>query len=281
MSGYSTRQVAEWLDLSPARVRRLVRSGLVHPERGPGNAYRFSFQDLILLRSARELRQAGVSPGRVRKALVDLRETLPEGRPLSAVRVGAAGGRVVVRDGDAVWSPESGQLQFDFAVAEPAGRDTRDDPATGTALRSGPERDEEDSAERWFVLGCELESSDPAEARAAYRRALELDPAHADARVNVGNLLLEDGQAEAAAEHYRLALRSDPENALANFNLGVALEEMERFAEAAEAYRTALEVDPELADAHYNLAGVLERRGDRGGALRHLRAYRELRRAGG
>ncbi len=280
MSGYSTRQVAEWLDLSPARVRRLVRSGLVHPERGPGNAYRFSFQDLILLRTAKELRQAGVSPRRVRNALFDLREALPEGRPLSAVRIGAAGGRVVVREGDAVWSPESGQLQFDFAVAELVGPGTRDDPETGTC-RFGPDRDEEDSAERWFELGCELEGSEPAEARAAYRRALELDPGHADARVNVGNLLLEDGQAGAAAEHYRLALRDDPQNALANFNLGVALEEMERFGEAAEAYRTALEIDPELADAHYNLAGVLERRGDRGGALRHLRAYRELGRTGG
>lgn len=273
MRGYSTREVSDLLDLSPARVRRFARSGLIEPERGPGNAYRFSFQDLVLLRTAKELRDAGVPPRRVRAALGELRRALPRGRPLSGVRIVAEGGRVVVRDGETVWSPESGQVQLDFAVAELADRVA---PRARRAAEAAREAEGATDAERWYELGCELELSDPAEARDAYRRALERDPRHADARVNLGFLLQEEGRSEAAAEHYRLALSSDPGHETAAFNLGVALEEMGRPREAARAYRRALEIDAAFADAHYNLAGVLERLGDRSGALRHLRSYREL-----
>lgn len=285
--GYSTREVAELLDLAPREVRRLARSGLVRPERGPGNAYRFSFRDLVLLRTAAELHRAGVPSRRVRRALHDLQEELPEDRPLSALRIAAEGGRVVVRDGETVWSPGSGQVQLDFdapdrEVGSEAGAASVPEVARGPEVARDPGAlaGEGPSAERWFERGSELEASDRAAARDAYRRALELDPAHADARVNLGNLLLEDGRAEAAVREYRQALEADPGHALAAFDLGVALEELERAAEAAEAYRKALELDPGLADAHFNLAGVLERTGDRGGALRHLRAYRELRPAG-
>lgn len=278
MTGYSTADVAELLDLSPAEVRRFVRSGLLDPARGPSNAYRFSFQDLVLLRAAKELREAGVPARRVRDALRDLRRTLPSGRPLTAVRIAAEGGRVLVREGDTVWNPESGQVQFELPAAELAER-------PGARARRPAERTrsaaDETDAERWFELGCELEPSDPAEAREAYGRALELDPGHADAHLNLGFLLQEDGRPEAAAEHYRLALRAEPDHALAAFDLGVALEELGRPREAADAYRRALEMEPALADAHYNLAGVLEALGDRSGALRHLRAYREWTREGG
>ena len=278
--GYSTADVAELLDLSPAQVRRFARSGLLDPERGPANAYRFSFQDLVLLRAAKELREAGVPARRVREALRDLRRALPSGRPLTAVRIAAEGGRVVVREEGTVWSPESGQVQLDLSAggspdAPGAGtRRSRGSAAPGTALPAAGEPD----AERWFELGCELEAGDRAAAREAYGRALELDPSHADAHLNLGFLLQEEGRLEAAAQHYRLALEAEPDHALAAFDLGVALEELGRSREAADAYRRALEIEPALADAHYNLAGVLERLGDRSGALRHLRAYRELAR---
>lgn len=283
VAGYSTREVAELLDLAPRQVRRLARSGLVRPERGPGNAYRFSFRDLVLLRTAAELRRAGVPSRRVRRALNDLKEELPEDRPLSALRIGAEGGRVVVRDGDTVWSPGSGQVQLDFEApdSEPAsapagsGSEVGSDPEAVVPAPGSPAA-EAPSAAVWFERGCDLEASDRVAARDAYERALGLDPIHADARVNLGNLLLEDGRLEAAVREYRRALDADPGHALAAFDLGVALEELERPTEAAEAYRRALELDPGLADAHFNLAGVLERAGDRGGALRHLREYREL-----
>jgi tetratricopeptide (TPR) repeat protein len=60
-------------------------------------------------------------------------------------------------------------------------------------------------AEDWYDLACELETKSPAEARKAYARALDLDPAHAGARVNLGRLIHEAGHPLAAASHYQQA----------------------------------------------------------------------------
>jgi hypothetical protein len=49
------RDVERVLQLSPAVTRSLIRAGFVNPERGPRREFRFSFQDLIVLRTARAL----------------------------------------------------------------------------------------------------------------------------------------------------------------------------------------------------------------------------------
>ena len=122
MTGYTTRHVAEILGLPEERVRAFAREGLLEPQRGRGNAYRFSFQDIVLLRAARDLIDRDVPPRRVHSALRRLRAQLPVGRPLSAVRVSAAGERVIVRDESAAWDPETGQVSLDFSVGELAAR---------------------------------------------------------------------------------------------------------------------------------------------------------------
>src|SRR5262249_61683870 len=108
------------LDLSPAQVRSYVRSGFLAPARGSRGEMRFSFQDLVLLRTAKGLLAAHVPTRRVRRALIRLREQLPEGRPLSGVHITAEQGRAVVRDGAAAWQAAPGQELFDFDVADPA-----------------------------------------------------------------------------------------------------------------------------------------------------------------
>ena len=68
MKSYTTRDVARLLGLSEAQVRSHARVGYLAPDRGPRNAYRFSFQDLVLLRAAQALRDARVSTRRIRRA---------------------------------------------------------------------------------------------------------------------------------------------------------------------------------------------------------------------
>ncbi|HET9947569.1 MAG TPA: helix-turn-helix domain-containing protein, partial [Longimicrobiales bacterium] len=116
--GYTTREVAEVLGLSASTILSWARSGLLTPERSARGAYVFSFQDLVLLRSARELLEAEMSARRVRRALAALREQLPAGRPLSAVRISALGDRILVRDGERVWEPDSCQLRLDLGAPE-------------------------------------------------------------------------------------------------------------------------------------------------------------------
>jgi tetratricopeptide (TPR) repeat protein len=270
MWGYRARDVSRMLDLPVAEVRRLAHDGFVAPRRGARNELRFSFQDLVLLRAAASLLHARIPHARVRRALRSLRAQLPEGRPLAAVRVCAEGDRVVVQDGGARWHPETGQVLLDLDVGDLARRVA---PVVRAAVRrwTAPL-----DVEAWYRWGCDLDDAAPPEAEAAYRRALDIDPHHAGAHLNLGRLLHERGDVRAAELHYRLAAQSPDHRALAAFNLGVALEDQELADEALLAYARAIEADGALADAHHNAARLLERLGRREDALRHLNAYRRL-----
>ncbi len=275
MKGYSTSEVAGLLGLSQSQIRSYVRAGFLSPARGPGGRLVFAFSDLVFLRTARGLMSARVAPRRIRKALRRLREQLPDGRPLTGVRIAIEGTRIVVADGARRWQPESGQILLDFGVAELARKAA---PIVRRAFREAQEEGAGLSADEWFEWGCELEPASPGEAIAAYRRALALDPSHADAHVNLGRLLHEAGDAAAAEPHYAAALAARPEDATAAYNLGVALQDMGRLPEALLAYQGAVRIDPESADAHFNAAALAERLGRPAEALRHLRTYRKLTR---
>jgi tetratricopeptide (TPR) repeat protein len=270
--GYATKDVAALIGLSAEQVRSYVRAGFLAPQQGPRGEYSFSFQDLVLLRTAKGLLAARVPRRRVRLALQNLREQLPQDRALTGVRISAQGHHVVVRDGGDVWNPESGQAFFDFELAELARE------AATLPLRRPPEEeaDQPPGAADWYERGEELEEDAPEEAMAAYQRALEIQPRLADAHLNLGRLLHERGEAAAAEEHYRQALTARPDDATAVFNLGVALQDLGRLPEAADAYEAALALDRALADAHFNLAGIYEGLGQREAAFRHLRTYRTL-----
>jgi tetratricopeptide (TPR) repeat protein len=273
MKSYSTRDVARLLGLSEPQVRSQARAGFLTPERGPRNGYRFSFQDLVLLRTARELAQARVPPRRIRRTLRGLARQLPSGHSLSELRIIADGHRIVVRDEEAAWNPESGQLQIDFAVREHGQRAI---PGPGELIRSPQGSAEELSASDWFDLGVDLETGEPEKARDAYLRALALDPDFDEAHVNLGRLLQLAGQIRQAAEHYGHLLEGGKSDPTAAFNLGTALEELGEWSEAVAAYRRALRGDNKFADAHFNLARLYEQLGRRSAAIRHWRAYQLL-----
>ncbi len=280
-SGYSTAEVGRMLGLSPGRVRGFVRGGLLAPRRNPRGDFRFSFQDLVILRAAQGLLAAGLPAQRVRDALARLRGQLPRGRSLAAVRISAEGGQVVARHGAAVWEPRSGQQQIPFAevagfegfaVADLAARAA----PLGRRALAAAERRGDLGAEEWYELGYELEATAPAEAEAAYRRALEADPGHAEAQLNLGRLLHSAGDAAAAERCYRRACALRPGEPVAEYNLGVALQDLGRAEEAIAAYRRAIAADPACADAYFNLAGLYDRLGDGPRAFQSLKAYRDL-----
>jgi tetratricopeptide (TPR) repeat protein len=273
MTGYTTEEVARLLGLSSAQIRSYTRAGFLSPARDPRGGMRFSFQDLVLLRAAKGLMAARIPSAKIRGALRRLKQQLPRGRALSELRITAEGHRVVARDGAVAWHPDSGQLVLDFDVATLAER------AAPLARRqaAAARRVEGDyDAGSWFELGLELEVSAPDEARDAYRRALELDPHHADAHVNLGRLLLETARASEAETHFRAVLADQPEYATAWYNLGIALEDERRPGDAIKAYERAIAADRRLADAYFNLARLYERAGKRAAAFRYLSKYRLL-----
>ena len=261
------------LDLSVARVRSLVRAGFLDPRRGRRGEYRFSFQDLVLLRTAKGLQAANVPPRRLRAALRRLRDQLPRGQPLSGVHIEAHGDRIVVRRGGQVWNPESGQAEFDFDVSELVERAA---PHARRALDEARSVRSDLNAEEWFELGFDLEAASPEHAREAYFEALERRPSLVDARINLGRLLQLAGEVNLAEAHFRIALSYQPTNATAQFNLGVALEDQGRLGEARRAYAAAISAESTFADAHFNLARLLEQLGEGAAALRHLKIYSKL-----
>ena len=275
MKGYTTRDVASLLGLTEGQIRSYARAGFFTPARGPQNEYRFDFQDLVLLRTAAGLVKARVPSAKIARALARLRDELPRGRSLTELRITAAGDDIVVSDGGAPWEPESGQFHIDFDVGEFAA--SVEPLARGVAARASEEAVGERTADEWYSLAIELEAVSVLEAARAYVQAISVDPAHSDARVNLGRLFHEDGRLIDAEEQYRAAL-DNGENAIAAYNLGLILEERREIVDAIRAYERALAADPDLPDAHYNLARLYETSGDARSAIQHFSAYRTLTR---
>jgi len=271
MQSYSVQDVERVLRLSRSTIKGLIDGGFVKPERGPRRQYRFSFQDLIVLRTARALTQAKVPARRVRRALEDLRNHLPETIPLSGLSICAVGERVVVRDGSARWQVDDGQyvLALDVNVDHGELRMVeRKEPLMAPAQTP--------DVEDWFEHGLELEASDPRAAQSAYERAVRDDPTDAGAWINLGRLLHEQGRLEEAESVYRRGLDACGPDGVIYFNLGVVLEDLRRTQAALEAYKSAIGEDPSLADGHYNLARLYEAFGKPQHAIRHLGQYRRL-----
>ena len=272
-TGYSAREVAKLLGLSVSRVHAYVRSGFLKPARGPKRELAFSFQDVVVLRTASELVRSRIAPSRVKRILRKLASDLPEGRSLAGMTIVAEGDRVVVRSGGERWNPENGQRLFDFDVAELA---QSAKPIVRRAALAARSAEDELDADDWYEMGVHLEIAAPDDARDAYRRALELAPSHAEAHINLGRLLHEHGELAAAEEQYRAALAVRPESVPAAFNLGVVLEDRGRSDEAVGVYERLLKRDRGYADAHFNLARLYERSGRKIASLRHLKEYKRL-----
>jgi len=271
MPTFSVRDVERVLRLPPSTIRGLVKAGFVTPARGTRREYRFSFQDLIVLRAARALIDARVSRRRINRALKDLREHLPDTVPLSGLSISAVGDRVVVRDGKAHWQVDDGQylLGLDVSVQDGVLRVIEREEKSTAAASESPIED-------WFEKALELESTNPQAAIDAYERAVSADNTDVSAWINWGRLLHERGQTVDAERVYRRALGASEPDALLHFNYGVLLEDLERIPEALEAYQHAIEIDPALADGHFNLARLYEALGKEQHAIRHLGQYRRL-----
>lgn len=269
MTHFTTHEVAKALGVPDSKIRSCARAALLAPGRGRGGRLQWSFQDLVLLRTANALLDARVPSRRIRRMIASLRRQLPADQALSSVSIYADGCRAVAWDGAARWQPDSGQFLFNFDAQAVA--------AVAAPLRApAPAAPVTRSAVDWFNLGCELDVSSPAEARHAYEQALALDAGLADAHVNLGRLLHQRGDVARAEGHYRAAIGLAPADAVAHFNLAGLLEEIGRAPDAVAAYQRALAADPDFADAHYNLGLLLDALGRRGPAMTHLRAARRL-----
>ncbi len=209
---FTLRGIQDMLGLSRRAILAFVAAGFVTPTRGPRNTYRFSFQDVVLLRTAQSLRAADIPTRRVLRSLKRLRDQLPASLPLTGLRIAAIGDDVVLREGGQSIAVESGQLLFDFSVARIG--DVLTFP--GPAALASPELTADDALE----LGATLhEAGAFDDALAAYEHGLAHRPDHADLLYNRAIVLEDLDRIDEALAAYAACLRVAPDFADAHWNL--------------------------------------------------------------
>jgi len=174
------------------------------------------------------------------------------------------------------------------------------------ALESGGD----DALLRYNMGIAESAAGRMAEAEAAFRTAIRMDPTMSGAFVNLGIVLHQQNRVDEAVGAYERAIALDAGSALAHHDLAVALDELGRDEEAetharravaidstfaaahkrlarlergrrdlsraAASYRRALASDPDDVEAHMELGSVLAQTGDGAAALASYRAANAL-----
>jgi tetratricopeptide (TPR) repeat protein len=275
MHAYNTKDLERLFGLPASAVRSLTRAGHISPIKRGGRLH-YSFQDLLMLRTASALRSAKISANRINRTLQTLRATLPVGAAMNKRTLTALGNQIAIREGKMLWESDSGQYVLALDIGEANGGLhvlPRPGASPASNASSSDTADTADTADEHYTRAFALEDTDPGGASAAYQACLEADPMHVEARINLGRLLHIGGRLDEAERIYRSANQAEP---LLVFNLAVLLEDLEREHDAILAYREALALDPHLADAHFNLARLYERARDPKASLRHLLAYRRM-----
>jgi tetratricopeptide (TPR) repeat protein len=271
MHAYDTKDLKRLFGLPAAAVRSLERAGHLTPVKRAGRLH-YSFQDLIVLRTASALRAASIPAQRINRTLRRLRAELPAGETLNKLSLTALGNRIAIREGKMLWESDTGQYVLALDIdEEQGGLHVISRPASAASAADATEA--ANAADEFYAKAYALEETDPAAAQVAYEACLAVNPKHLEARINLGRLLHLAGRFKEAEQVYRASDRPEP---LLTFNLGVLLEDLDREPEAILAYREALALDPQLADAHFNLARLYERARDPKASLRHLLAYRRM-----
>ena len=270
---YSAAELCRILRIDDKELRSCLRAALL-PASTRTRPRVYSFQNLVALRTAKGLREAGISTNRIRKVLESLKRQLGEGRAISSIKVYASGQRVVVWDGALRWQPDSGQFLLDFDATEilPTKR-----LASRSRSRSQSRPAGQEQADAWFARAVELQHDSREEAERAYLQAIRLRPSFFEAHINLGLLYHQRGDLDRAEACYRRALEYRPDLALAHFNLGVILEDQHDDTGAVTAYKEAVAQDPRFKEAHCHLAELYEKLGKQRDALRHYAAAKRLK----
>jgi tetratricopeptide (TPR) repeat protein len=236
---YSQRDVERLLGLPRSTIRALIRSGFVSPAHGARNALSYSFQDLIVLRTAQSLAAAGVPRHRISRAMKELRRRAESGQIPLPFRAESALG-VIARP---KVPPPSAAEWFARATAL-EGKD-----AEG-AIRAYERAIAQDPAllDARINLGLLLHQAGRlAKAERAYREALEACGEDPLLCYNLGVLLEDMGRRREALDAYRSALRCDPRFADCHYNLALLCRALGRPKEAIRhmaAYRRLARPQP-------------------------------------
>jgi tetratricopeptide (TPR) repeat protein len=278
---YSIKEVAQIFGIEPSRLRYWAQTGFVNPsERRRGRVF-YTFQDLVAVRTAKDLLDAGLSLHKVRKNLEALRSLLPDvAHPTSKMRICSDGETVVAVDRGVAFEPATGQVVMSFTVdglsskvaeilALPSGKPLPEPAmAEGTSAPAADEAPGEAAGEA-PAAAPDAVIDDASEFEDELAQAREAPSAY---QCFVRGCEAEDrGDLARAEKLYRQAIVAQPSLAAACTNLGNLLYRRGALAEARAAYEHALEHEPGQAEARYNLGNLLEDIGETEQSIAELR----------
>lgn len=300
---YSVKDAAAIFGLSESRLRYWAQTGLLSPSIRAGGRRYYTFRDLVQIRAAKDLLDAGTSVYKVRKNLDALRAVLPQADyPASTMRIVSDGETVVARDPDDVlFEPLTGQLVMDFSL-DALGDQIADILALPTSLRSaeiatlapesspseldGPEPPPMPPIADLLVLEPIVELYPGVGQTTEYRpvgdRAISAYPLTAPVANDQVPVFpvsaAEPDEAVSTIDELAISVaeelsQAEPEpdcgardSAYETFMRGCDADDQGDLATAEVCYRQALELQPTLSSAHTNLGILRYRQGDLAGA---------------
>lgn len=280
---YTVAEVARLFELPESRVRYWSQTDFISPSVRRGARRFYTFQDLISIKVAKELLDAGLPLQRVRRSLDALRCHLPRvDAPLARLRIRSESDKILVEDGDGTFEATTGQLLLDFDVEKL--RDRVAEVLTLPWVDGGGERSPNPARSAYEAFtrglaeeqewdGVSLGSPHLLAAIAAYEEAVELDARFAAAWTNLGSLLACTADLDRARDCFDQALRHDPDQPEAQCNLAELALRTGQVELAISGFRQVLRSDPDQLEAHYGLARALLEVGGKGQALAHLERF--------
>jgi tetratricopeptide (TPR) repeat protein len=112
----------------------------------------------------------------------------------------------------------------------------------------------------WFEYGCAAGCNGQMDlAERAWRRAVELEPANAGLKLQIGHQFQNLRQAEKARAYFEQAAAADARGINPRMALAILFEQTHQFGEAREAIESCLKIDPRDDQARY-FSALLDRR---------------------
>jgi DNA-binding transcriptional MerR regulator len=261
---FSTRAAARILAISPDRIRYWVKRSLVRPLTR-GRQMRFGFDDLLVMRLAKELLPTRHHLDPVRRCLERVRGMFGPARPVTSLRLANCDGQIVVRDGSVIVEAMSGQILLNFEAPPAPGK---------VEERFGPARVRER-----FEEARRLAESDPLRALTLYSELLGREPGNFEAHIDLASLLEREGDLAGSLRALLGAAAIVPTNADVYIRLGLLYRRRDELQKALGSFLRASECDPLSLAAHRNLAELYESMGRKREALRHLGMVHRLTRS--
>jgi DNA-binding transcriptional MerR regulator len=261
---FSTRAAARILAISPDRIRYWVKRSLVQPLTR-GGQMRFGFDDLLVMRLAKELLPTRHHLDPMRRCLERVRGMFGPSRTVTSLRLANYDGQIVVRDGPVMVEALSGQMLLNFGAPPAPGK---------VEERFGPARVRER-----FEEARRLAESDPLRALTLYSELLGREPGNFEAHIDLAGLLEREGDLVGALRALLGAAAIVPTNGDVHIRLGLLYRRREDKQSALGSFLRALECDPLSLAAHRNLAELYESMGRKRESLRHLGMVHRLTRS--